>query len=249
MASGDLCAYIIQEMSPNWLFVLFTSGSVEPAPGDTLWGDTSNATAILELLVLTGGAWGNGDAAGWMFLSTWNNTAWTSAENWTKNSTTPANEGTFTLLPVSCGATPDAENGVPVNDFDDTVNEVKLFLCKRSNNNASGGITARFETLGAAATGDYSVGGCFRSFTDDADNFLATSFNAWSAPIYNTAIDAPSAIGEPTYDAIAFTDGAQVDSLAVSELFLFMLFRDARDSTNDDMVGDMSLVNLEFVLT
>lgn len=249
MASGDLCAYVIQEISPNWLWVAFTSGSVAPVVGDTIWGDTSDAQAILELIVVTGGTWGGGDAAGWMFLSNWNNTAWSSGENWTKNSGTPANDGTLTTTPVSCGASPDLVNDVPVSDFDDTVNEAKLFLCKRLTNSAAGGIDVRIETLGAAAANDYSMGGAFRSFTDDVDNFLSTSFNAWGTVVYNTAIDAPSVIGEPTYDTIAFSDGAEVDNLAASELFLFLLFRDAQDATNDDMAGDVSLVNIEFVLT
>lgn len=249
MAVGDPCATIIREIPPAWRYVKYTSGSVEPTPGDTLWGDTSNATAILELLVLSSGTWVGGDAAGWMFLSNWNGTAFTSGENWTKNTTTPANNGTFTGTPTATAyATVDTSNDVPLLDFDDTSNEVILYLGKLGGNYAAGGVTVKIVTTAAAATNNYVFGGMWRSFTDDVDNILSTSFNTWSAPIYSSAIVSPSVIGEFTYDTIAFTDGAQMDSLAAGEIFLFALFRDAQVA-GDTMVGDASLVDLEFVLT
>ena len=249
MAAGDICADIIREIPPVWLYVKYTSGSVEPAPGDTIWGDTSNANAILELLVLSSGTWAGGDAAGWMFLSNWNGTAWTSGENFTKNTTVPANDGTLTATPVSCYASPDTINDVPVADFDSASNEARLFLCRMLPNYASGGCTVKIVNAADVATGDLSYGGAWRSFTDDVDNLLATSFNAWSAPVYNQAITTPTVVGELTYDTIAFTDGAQMDSTAAGEIFLFLLFRDAQDAVNDDAAGDSSLIDIAFTLT
>lgn len=252
MATGDPCATIIREIPPNWLFVAYTSGSTEPSPGDVIWGDTSDANAFLELVVQVTGTWGGGDSAGWMFFSNWEGTPWTSGENFTANTSTPGNHGTLTLTPVACFATTDTINDVLVADFDDTANEAVLYLCKLLPNYAGGGITVKFEQSTAAATGDLSYGGMFRSFTDDVDNLLHTSFNAWGnsgVPIYNAAIDAPSVIGEITYDSIAFTDGTQIDSVAVDELFQFLLFRDAQDSTNDDHVGDGSVIDVSFTLT
>lgn len=249
MASGDVCAEVLEIIQPAWMYVKFTSGSVEPTPGDLLYGDTSNATGYLELLVLTSGSWAGSDAAGWMFLSNITGT-FTSAENWTKNTTTPANDGTFTLLPASCYAVFDTANDIPEYRYDDAANEVILFLCRRHNNSATGGITVRLVLKGAANTGDMAFGGAFRSFTDDTDNFLVTAFNAWGTVVYNSAIDAPSVVGEPTYDTIAFSDGAEVDNVAADELFLFLLFRNAQDTVNDDMSGDASLVGgVQFVLT
>lgn len=47
----------------------FTSGSVEPAKGDTVTGQSSGATAIVKRAVVTSGSWSKGDAAGYMVLS------------------------------------------------------------------------------------------------------------------------------------------------------------------------------------
>ena len=248
MATGDTLAVFdaMSNNAPDWLWVAFTSGSVEPTPGDVIWGDTSNANAILEYLgPLTSGTWGGGDAAGWMLLSTWNAVAWTSGENFTKNSTTPANEGTLTTVPAGCFATLDLINNIPVLDFDDTVNEVSMFIGVLASNYDGGGLTVTLTLAGAAATGDMSFAGLFRSFTDDVDNLLATAFNTWGTRQGNAAIDAPSVIGELTYDDITFASGAEMDSLAAGEMFAFLIFRDAQDGTNDDMSGDGSLVTIE----
>ena len=44
MASGNTLFAVDMQAAkpPPWLYVAFTSGSVEPAKGDTIWGDTSN---------------------------------------------------------------------------------------------------------------------------------------------------------------------------------------------------------------
>ena len=99
MASGDslITFDAVNAFPSNWLWVAFTGGSVEPtADGDgtaVIWGDTSDAQAILEYLVLTGGTWGGSDAAGYMLLSHWNGTAWSSGENFTADSGTPGDHG------------------------------------------------------------------------------------------------------------------------------------------------------------
>lgn len=248
MATGDTLAIFgaMDNNAPDWLFVAFTSGSVEPTPGDTIWGDTSDANAILEYLSpLTSGTFGGGDAAGFMLLSNWNAVAWTSGENFTKNTSTAANEGTLTAVPVSNFATVDLINNNPVLDFSATVNEVAIFLGVLPSNYAGGGLTVTLALAGAAATGDMSFAGLFRSFTDDVDNLLETAFNTWGTRQDNIAIDAPSVIGELTYDDITFTSGAQMDSLVKGEMYLFLLMRDAQDGTNDDMSGDASMVTCE----
>ena len=248
MATGDsLLIFTPQSnVSPDWLWVAFTGGDAEPTPGGVIWGDTSNANAILEYLSpLTSGTWGAGTAAGFMLLSNWNAVAWTSGENWTEASSTPGDDGTFTTVPVSNFATHDLINNIPVLDFDDTVNEVALFVGVLPSTYAAGGLTVTLTLAGAAATGDMSFAGLFRSFTDDADNLLETAFNTWGTRQDNVAIDAPSVIGEVTYDDITFASGAEMDSLAKGEMFHLLLMRDAQDGTNDDMSGDASLVTVE----
>lgn len=227
-------------MQPSWAFVAFTSGSTEPSPGDTIWGDTSDENGILEVLSLESGTWGGSDAAGYMLLSQLGPTGdvsdWSSGENFTEGSTTPANHGTLTLLPVFAAASYDLRNSIPLLDFDDTANEIEIFFIPTMPRSyAGGGVTVSIWVLTTTATGDMSFKGFFKSVTDDVDNLDTKNF---AAPQENTAIDAPSASGEPKLFTITFTDGAQMDSVAAGEPFFFMLMRDAQDSTNDDMSGD-----------
>ena len=49
--------------------VYFDSGSEEPKIGDTLVGATSAAEGVVSKIVLTTGAWGDGDAVGWIEFS------------------------------------------------------------------------------------------------------------------------------------------------------------------------------------
>ncbi len=47
----------------------FTSGSTEPTDGETLTGNTSGDTGVVESTVLYTGSWSNGDAQGHVILS------------------------------------------------------------------------------------------------------------------------------------------------------------------------------------
>ena len=246
MASGDtLIEFSPQNnLPPDWLFVAFTSGSTEPSLGDVIFGDTSNAEGTLEYLALESGAW-SGTAAGYMLLSNWNGTAWTSGENFTANSTTPANHGTLTVTPVANFATPGfLDNGTPFLAFDDGVNEVALFQGVMPSNYAGGGVTLTLRLMGATDTLDMSFKAFLKSITEGVDNLLTKNF---AAPQVNAAIDAPTTVGLHTDDDITFTDGAQMDSIAAGELFYLLIMRDGQDSTADNMTGDGQL--LQAILT
>ena len=219
MASGDtLVTFDARSgIRPSWAFVAFTSGSTEPSPGDTIWGDTSDENGILEVLSLESGTWGGGDAAGYMLLSqlTGDVSAWTSGENFTANSSTPADDGTLTLLPVFAFATIDTRAAdLRLLDFNDTSNNIEIFLFLMPRSYAGGGVTVSIWVLTTTATGDMSFKGFFKSVTDDVDNLDTKNF---AAPQSNTAIDAPSASGEAKLFTITFTDGAQMDSVAAGE--------------------------------
>ncbi len=246
MASGDtLIAFNPQSnVPPDWEWIAFTSGSVEPSLGDEIWGDTSGATGFLEYLALESGTWGGGDAAGYFLLSpgTTSN-AWSSGENWTKNTTTPANDGTLTAVPVAAFATLGIRNSKPFLAFDDTVNEVALFQGLMPRAYAGGGITLTVGWMAASATTlDTSWKAFLMSVTDDADDIDVKKF---ATPQVNAAVDVASASGEVDYFAITFTDGAQMDSVAAGEMFYLLLMRDAQDGTADDMTGDAQVVFME----
>jgi len=66
----------------------FTSMSERPSNGDTLSGDTSSATCVVEGVLVTSGTVAGGDAAGWIMVSS---AGTLQAENLTNDTTTTAN--------------------------------------------------------------------------------------------------------------------------------------------------------------
>lgn len=246
MASNDTLHVIVpaHNLSPTWLWVAFTSGSTEPSLGATIYGSTSSADAILEYLVVVGGTWGGGNASGYMLLSNWDGSVWTSGENFNTTSEGSSDDhGTLTGTPTNCFATPDKIDDVLVLDFDDTVNEVAIFPVFMPRHYGGGGVTLTFGVMATTATtGDMSWSAFFMSITDNVDNLRTKNF---AAPQSNTAVDAPTAVGNVRYFTISFSDGIQMDSIDEGEFCLLLLMRDAQDGTNDDMIGDAELVFIE----
>ncbi len=232
-------------LAPAWAFVAFTGGSTEPSIGDTIWGDTSDENGILEFLSLESGTWGGTDAAGYMLLSNLTGVVsdWTSGEDFTEGSSTPADHGTLTALPVDCFATLDVRNNKAVLDFDAAANEVAMFQGFMPNHYDGGGLTVTVGWMATSATtGDTSWKMFLMSISDDADDLDTKNF---AAPNSNAAVDVASISGEVDYFTITFTDGADMDSIAAGELFYLLLMRDAQDSTADDMAGDAEVVFIE----
>jgi hypothetical protein len=251
MASGNSLGgfSVLENAKPVWFYVAFTGGSTEPSLGDTIWGDTSNANAVLEYLSLESGTWGGNDAAGYMLLSNHDGTAWSSGENFTANTTSAGDHGTLTSTPVSCFATIDRANNNPVLDFHADVNEVALFKGVMPQHYGGSGLTIRFGVSSTTTTGDMSFFAFLKSITDNVDNLNnvgtdPSGLKVFAAPQKNQAIDAASGVGRVRYFDITFTDGAQMDNIAAGELFQLLVMRDAQDSTNDDMAAD---AQLEFI--
>jgi len=241
MASGNTLAILtrLDNLFPEWLFVAFTSGSTEPSPGDTIYGDTSAANARLEYIALTSGSWGGGDAAGFMLLSNWNGSGWTSGENFTAGADTASNHGTLTGTPVDCYATADWRNGKPVLDFDDTVKEVALFQGYMPRHYDGGGITVTLSLMATSDTsGTFSFSAFLMSITPGADNIASKVF---AAPNANTSITIPGTAGLTVDGAIAFSDGADMDSVAAGEWFYLLVMRNATDGGS----GDAELAGIE----
>ncbi len=257
MATGDTLVVFTpaSNLSGDFQYVAYTSGDTEPTVGDTIWGDTSNETAVLEYYEQQSGTWGGSDSAGFMIFSNPSDAGgWSSGENWTANTTTPSNDGTFTSVPVNCAATFDTANNVLVLDFDATVNEVALFQGVMPDHYDGGGLTITLGVTSTTATGDMSWFIFLKSLTDDVDNLTnvgtdPSGLKVFAAPNTNIAFDAASVAGEVAYGTITFSNGADMDSIAAGELFFLLLMRDAQDGTADDMAADAELVFIKVAET
>jgi hypothetical protein len=147
--------------------------------------------------------------------------------------------------PATLYATPDSRAGgstpaenVPVWDFDDTTAEFMDFLCYLSASYAGGGLTIVLPwSATSATTGDVLWQAAIRRVADDAEDVdTAHTYDYNSA----SADTAPSASGEISYPTIAFTSGADMDSLAAGEVFILRVKRLPTDAA-DTMAGDAEL--------
>lgn len=146
--------------------------------------------------------------------------------------------------PTSAFATLDKRNGVLVLDFDDTTDESIQFAGLMPRHYAGGGVTV---TIGWMSTDTTITAGhqcrwdvAFKSVTDDADDLDTKAF----AAAQSVSSDEASASGEVKYVTIAFTDGAQMDSVAAGEYFRLQITRDANHA-DDDLTGDAELTFIE----
>jgi len=145
--------------------------------------------------------------------------------------------------PASNYATLDTRNQHPVLDFDAAADEGAVFSAVMPQHYAgTTGVTVYIHWAASSATsGDTVWEASFErvgtALDIDADSFAAIQY---------VADTCSGTSGIVQIAAIAFTDGAQMDSIAVGEKFRLKISRDA-DSTNDtdDMAGDAELVAVE----
>lgn len=140
--------------------------------------------------------------------------------------------------PAANYATLDTRNAHPVLDFDDTTDEAAIFSGVLPPNYAGGGLTAKLHyAMTSATTGkirwDASVERLGETQDMDADSFAsAQSVNV-------AAVDGTSGVLDVA--SVAFTSGAQMDSLAAGEGFRIKIERKPSDTTNDTATGDAEL--------
>lgn len=146
------------------------------------------------------------------------------------------------MPPSAAYMTLDTRAGYLVLDADDTTDESAIFMGFIPNNYSGGGFTVKVLWMATSATsGTISLDVAFMSVTDDADDLDTKAFAAAN----NANPTAASATGEVDYVSVTFTDGADSDSVAASEMFLIKITRDADGTTStDNMVGDMELVEV-----
>lgn len=133
---------------------------------------------------------------------------------------------------------------VPVHAFDQTTVEYMDFLCELYGYDG-GGLTFTIKWSAAVATAEVVWSLAVRRIGDDIEDVDTTAHTY----VYNDtgALTVPTAIGEVGYDNLTFTDGADMDSWANTELAIVRLRRFA-STAGDDAAGDAylwSLVGLE----
>lgn len=143
--------------------------------------------------------------------------------------------------PATNYATLDSRNNQLVLDFDDTTEESTYFSGVLPRNYGGGGITATLWWMATSATsGDVKAGVSFERHQDSVDDLDADGFGSEQTG----TITAPATSGTAKAMAIASTNGAQIDSIAVGETFRMKVARKAADAA-DTMTGDAELLAVE----
>lgn len=154
---------------------------------------------------------------------------------------------TLCVFPASAGIPPSTafaaltrRNNHLVANFDAATDESLDFEGVLPANYSGGGLTVTLVWLAASATTNAVVWNvAIERHQDDADDLDSDTFAAVQAVTATCA----SATGEPAYDNITFTSGAQMDSLAAGESFRLRVTRDA-DNGSDNMTGDAQLLRV-----
>lgn len=142
--------------------------------------------------------------------------------------------------PSSNPATFDTRNGHPVLDFDASTDESAIFSAVMPQGYDGGGVTVYIHYSMASATSDtVDWDACFERIGDQQLDVDGDSFAAVNS-VDNTTV--PGTSGLVDVVSIAFTNGADMDSVAAGELFRLKITRDA---TNDDAAGDAELHAVE----
>ena len=146
--------------------------------------------------------------------------------------------------PASNFATVDSRNYHPVLDFDDTTNESAVFSGVMPQHYDGGGITVYLHysmTSAEADTVDWDV--AFERIGDQQLDIDGDSFAAVNS-VDDTTV--PGTTGLVDVVSVAFTNGVDMDSVAVGELFRIKVTRDA---ASDDATGDAELHVIHLVET
>ncbi len=138
--------------------------------------------------------------------------------------------------PSSNYATLDLRNLHPVLDFDDTTNEDGVFSAVMPRHYGGGGLTVYLHyAMTSATSGDIDWDVAFERIGDQQQDIDSDGFAAANS-VDNTTV--PGTSGNVDIASVTFTDGADMDSVAVGEGFRVKVTRDA---ASDTATGDAEL--------
>lgn len=143
--------------------------------------------------------------------------------------------------PSSAFATLDTRNVHPVLDFDDATDESAVFTGIMPRHYAGGGVTVYLHvSFTSAVANEARFDVAFERIGDGSQDIDSDGF----ASAQSVDVTAPATSGHVEIANVAFTDGAQMDSVAAGESFRLKITRDANHA-NDDASGDAELVFVE----
>lgn len=145
--------------------------------------------------------------------------------------------------PSSNYAAIDTRNSHPILDFDDTTQEAAIWSGVLPRHYGGGGITVYVHYSAVATTGTAGFDVAFERIGDGQQDVDADGF-ATAQTV--TAVTVPGTSGNVDIASVAVANGADMDSIAVGELFRL---RVRRDVTNDTAVGDVEVHAVELVET
>jgi hypothetical protein len=150
----------------------------------------------------------------------------------------------FTALhnepPAANFATLDARNGHACLDFDPTTQEAAIFTGILPRNYAGGGITVYLHWAATSATS--GTGGWDVAFERIGDGQQDVDADSFATAQTVTAATVPATSGLVDITNVAVSNGANMDSIAVGEMFRL---RVRRDVANDTAAGDLELYAVE----
>lgn len=142
--------------------------------------------------------------------------------------------------PASNYMTPDTRNGHPVLDADDTTNESAVFSAVMPRHYGGGGLTVYLHyAMTSAVSGDIDWDVAFERIGDQQQDIDSDGFAAANS-VDNTTV--PGTSGNVDIVSVTFTDGADMDSIAVGEGFRMKVTRDA---VSDTATGDAEIRFIE----
>lgn len=144
-----------------------------------------------------------------------------------------------TELPVSNYAQIGNRNNHPTVDFDSTTQETIFFTGILPRHYGNGGVTVTIAWVTNAVSGNIQFLGSFEIMSDattdtDADSFAATQSTG--------TLTVPGTSGVVATQTMAFTNGAQMDSVVAGSTFRFRL---QRDPATDTAANDAQLYSVE----
>ena len=143
-------------------------------------------------------------------------------------------------FPATNFATFDVRNNHPCLDFDGATNETAYFSGVMPRSYAGGGVTVYLHyAMTTETSGDIDWDAAFERIGDQQQDIDSDGF-ATAKSVDGTTVPATS--GNVDIVSIAFSNGAEMDSIAVGEAFRLAITRDAASDTS---TGDAELIAVE----